>query len=60
MQIYLNRPRTKLVTYLQQKQVGRHKHSSEYSTTRDSHYKGKVFTDDVCFHDTTKDESQYI
>ena len=43
--IYLNKFRTRLVTYLQQNSVGRHKNNSLFSTSSSPHYKYKVYPD---------------
>ena len=60
MQIYFYIFRTNIVTYLQQKSVGRHTHNSVYSTTSDPHYKNKVFPGVECLHATVKDADQCI
>ena len=58
--IYLNRFRTNIVTYLQDKYVGIQTYNSSYSTKSDSYYKQKVFPDGECLHATIKDVSQCI
>ena len=60
MQIYLNRPRTNLVSDIHQKSVGRHKHNIAFSTTSTVHYKYKVFPDGECWHATIKYAYQFI
>ena len=54
IRIYLNRFQPRLVTYLQQKYVGRHKRNSLFFTTSDAHYKYKVFLDGECSYVTIK------
>ena len=60
MQIYLNRPRTKLVSVLQHKYDGRNKLNSSYITTSAAHYNDKVFSDSECLHATIKYACQFI
>ena len=60
MYIDLNRFITNLVTYLQQKSIGRQTHKIAYSTKSAAHYKEKVFPDDEFVYATIKDEYQFI
>ena len=59
-QIDLNRYRTKLITYLQQKSGGRHTRNSLFSTTGAEPYKDKVFPVGECLHATIKGDNQCI
>ena len=52
--------RTRLVTYLQHKSVGRHIRNSLFSTTSAAHYKDKVFLDGEFLHATIKYAAQCI
>ena len=58
MKIYLNRSRTRIVTDLQQKYVGRHTYNSLFLTTRDAYYKDRVFPYGGVLHATIKYEAQ--
>ena len=60
MQIYLNIFRTILVTYLQQKYVGRHTRNILFSTTCYAHYKDEIFPCDECLHAIIKYSAQRI
>ena len=60
MQIDLNIFRIIIITYLQQKSVGRHTWNSLFITTSDPHYKDKVFPDCECLHATIKYTTQCI
>ena len=59
MHIYLKRPRTRIVIYLQQKSVGRHIRNSLFSSTSAAHYK-YIFPDGEYLHATIKDAAQCI
>ena len=60
MNIDLNRLRTRLVTYLQQKSVGRNTHKFLSSNTSAAHYKDKVFQYGECLYATIKYAARYI
>ena len=60
MYIDINRFRSKIVTDLRQKSVGRQANNSAYSTTSAASYKDKVFPYRECLHATIKDASQWI
>ena len=58
--IGLNIFRTTVLSDLQYMSVGRHTHSTAYSTTSAAHYKDKVFPDGECLHVTIKYSAQWI
>ena len=55
IQIDLNRFRTRLVTFLQQKFLIRHTCNILFSTTSSAHYQDKLFPDNGYLHATIKD-----
>ena len=57
---HLNRFRTRIVTDLQYKFVGRHTCNSAFITTSNTHYKEKRFADGGFLHATIKDAAQCI
>ena len=52
--IDLNRLRTRIVTYLKQRYVGRHTCNSLFSNTSATHHKDKMFPGGECLHATIK------
>ena len=60
MHIDLNISRTRIVTYLQHKYVGRHTRNILFSSTSAAHYKDKLFPYGEYLHATMKDSAQCI